>query len=134
MEELYRKAAEKIGLSYSAYAIFYGLYSKKCPATQKELCEEWGINKQTINSSVKKMVSEGLLEVNPSPENSREKLVSFTENGKKFAENRLEKLIEAEQNAFLGFTEEEQEAAVKLSEKAVALYRKEFSKLIGDMG
>ena len=62
--------------------IIWSLFDFGRPCTQKEICRDWLVNKQTINSAAKKLSEEGIIDIAPSPENLREKLLVFTEKGK----------------------------------------------------
>lgn len=131
IDEIYHTAAERMGLSDSAFTIMYGLYETGRPCTQKEICERWGLNKQTVNSSVKKLVNQGVVMVSPSGENFREKLISFTEKGAALAKGTVARAMEAELAVFERFTEEERRAAVALSEKQLRLLKEELSEFTG---
>lgn len=132
LDELYHEAAEKMGLSDSASMIMYGLCEAARPCTQKELCDRWGLNKQTVNSAVKKLSEQGILKITPSSYSLREKLIYFTEKGELFASETVAKIMRAERTAFEKFSEEEREAALALSEKQLRFMREEFSKLDGE--
>ena len=58
---LYHAAAVQFGLSDTAFWILYALYSSAVPLTQVQMCAEWCLPKQTLNSAVRSMVEQGLL-------------------------------------------------------------------------
>lgn len=131
-DEEYRSMAEELGISGASMMILLTLYSLKRPCTQKEVCDDWFENKQTINSAAKKLAAEGTIEILHSKENNREKLLVFTEKGRKIAEETAGKLIMAEVNAFGLLTEEEQKEAVRLSRKFYDFLKTEFEKITGE--
>ncbi len=133
IDGLYSTAAERMDLSGSAFDIIYGIYEEARPCTQKEICEKWSLSKQTVNSSVKKLVERGILEVTPSEENFREKLIFFTGEGEIIAKNTVAKIMEAERAAFEKLTEDERKNTICLSEKQFGYMKKEFSKVIGEI-
>ena len=47
--ELYHKVASKMGISDSAFSIFYTLYDLGDGCLQKDICYEFFANKQTVN-------------------------------------------------------------------------------------
>ena len=112
--------------------IIWTLYDFGRPCTQKEICDDWYENKQTINSAAKKLAEEGIIDIAPSPENFREKLLVFTEKGKFLAMRTVRKLIEAEKNAFFRLSEEEQAEAIRISQKHYEILKEEFSKIKGE--
>ena len=108
------------------------LYDFGRPCTQKEICDDWYENKQTINSAAKKLSEEGIIDIATSPENSREKLLVFTEKGKFLAMRTVRKLIEAERNAFNALSEDEQNETIRITQKYYEILKNEFSKIKGE--
>ncbi len=105
--------------------------ASKEPITQKEICEIWAINKQTLNSAVKKLIQEEYISLKPSGENFREKLLYFTEKGKALSEKTAVKMATAEITAFKRLTSGEQETLVSLMEKCIGFEKEEFKKITG---
>ena len=128
----YEVALGGFSVSKSAMMIIWSLYSFGRPCTQKEICNDWLVNKQTVNSAAKKLVEEGYIDIAPSPENSREKLLIFTEKGKFLAMRTVGKLIEAERRAFERLCEEEQNEAIRITRKHYEILKEEFSKIKGE--
>ena len=58
-DEIYRQGARKAGLSDSAFGILYSLMLND-GLTQKQLCERSFTAKQTVSSSVRRLVERGL--------------------------------------------------------------------------
>ena len=112
--------------------VIWSLYYFGRPCTQKEICDDWYENKQTINSAAKKLAEEGIIDIAPSPENFREKLLVFTEKGKFLAMRTVRKLIEAERNAFNALSEDEQNEAIRITQKYNEILKNEFSKIKGE--
>ena len=125
-------AVNRFGMAKGQLMIIWTLYDFGRPCTQKEICDDWYENKQTINSATKKLVEEGYIDISPSPENSREKLLVFTEKGKFLAMRTVRKLIEAERNAFNALSEDEQNEAIRITQKYNEILKNEFSKIKGE--
>ena len=87
-DEEYASVMENFGFARAPTKILFTLFCFERPCTQKEVCDDWCENKQTINSAAKKLENEGIIEMIPSKENFREKLMVFTEKGSAFAEKR----------------------------------------------
>ena len=130
-DDEYESIISAFGISKSTMMIVFTLYSLGRPCTQKEICEDWYENKQTINSAAKKLAEEGIIDIAPSPENLREKLLVLTEKGKFLAMRTVGKMLLAEKAAFGKLSEEEQEAAIMLSEKFHRYLKEEFEKIKG---
>ena len=125
-------AINRFGMAKGQLMVIWTLYDFGRPCTQKEICDDWYENKQTINSAVKKLALEGIIDIAPSPENMREKLLVFTEKGKFLALRTVRKLIEAERNAFEALSEEEQNETIRITQKYYGILKNEFSKIKGE--
>ena len=125
-------AINHFGMAKVQIMKIWTLYDFGRPCTQKEICEDWYENKQTINSAAKKLSEEGIIDIAPSPENSREKLLVFTEKGKFLAMRTVRKLIEAERNAFNALSEDEQNETIRITQKYYEMLKNEFSKIKGE--
>lgn len=132
IDEEYGSLLDSFGLSKARMKIICTICEKGRPCSQKEVCDDWYENKQTINSAAKKLEEEGYIDIAPSPENFREKLLVLTEKGKFFARGSVKKMLAADRIAFSKFTEEEQETAIRLNEKFYYNLKEEFEKIKGE--
>lgn len=80
INELYNIWAKQHGLSYNKLAVFYTLVSQGS-ATQRQICQEWGISKQTLSTICKELEKEGIITSVVIPQDKREKQIQFTEAG-----------------------------------------------------
>ena len=112
--------------------IIWTLWDFDRPCTQKEICDDWYENKQTINSAAKKLIEEGYIDIAPSPDNFREKLLLLTEKGRFFAMRSVGRMLEAEKKAFGLLSEEEQSELIRIHNKHYGLLKKEFDKIKGE--
>lgn len=131
-DDLYRSAESIFGFSKGVMMIIWTLSAFDRPCTQKEICEDWCESKQTINSATKKLISEGIIDIAPSPDNFREKLLVFTEKGKFLAMRTAKKLIEADMNAFGRLADEEQDEMIRINQKYYEFLKEEFAKVKGE--
>lgn len=131
-DDEYRSAAGIFGFANGDMKILWSISSFGRPCTQKEICDDWCENKQTINSAAKKLAEAGIIKIVPSPDNFREKLLCFTEKGSTLAKNTVGKLVAAEQNAFNRLAKEEQTEVLRISKKHYELLKEEFEKIKGE--
>lgn len=131
-DDVYRSAEGMFGFSKGVMMIIWTLSAFKRPCTQKEICDDWCESKQTINSAAKKLIEDGIIDIAPSPDNFREKLLTFTEKGRFLAMRTAGKLIEADNNAFERLTEEEQKEMVRLNRRYYEFLKEEFEKIEGE--
>lgn len=121
-EEIYHKAAKSIGISNCAFWIFYMLREEDGQITQSNICDVLYQPKQTVNSALKKLSSEGYIKL-ITIAGSHSKQISFTEKGRKFAKETIDKVIECEQKALSGMDLEEQQAFFILFRKFTKLLK-----------
>ncbi len=117
LDDLYSDYAKSSGLPECAFWIFYTLYESKDIYTQKDLSEKWSFSRQTVNSALKKLESEGLVRLVPLPGQKKNKQLVLTEEGDVFAQKVIIPIIEAEKNAFGGLGNEEQKMLLCLTQK-----------------
>ncbi|MBQ7875546.1 MAG: winged helix DNA-binding protein [Oscillospiraceae bacterium] len=125
-------AISHFGIAKGQLMIIWTLFDFGRPCTQKEICDDWYENKQTINSAAKKLIDEGYIDIAPSPDNFREKLLTFTEKGRFFAMRTVGRILEAEKNAFSRLSEDEQDQLVRIYGKHCELLKEEFAKIRGE--
>lgn len=94
--DLYRIWAKKHGLNYNALVILYTLDDCKT-CTQKQICEWWALPKQTVHGILLDFEKKGYITITAHTENKRERLVSFTENGRTYASSILTQLHKMEE-------------------------------------
>lgn len=77
----------KLGLGYNHYAVLYSLASaENGQCTQKQICDEWLLPKQTVFNVCKEYKEKGWIEFSESAVDKREKIMRLTEAGKAQAE------------------------------------------------
>lgn len=116
IDETYRNAAKRFGMSECTFWILYTLRVEKPPVTQSEICALQYQPKQTVNSALKKLESEGFLTLSVGADR-RNKYVSLTEKGLALAEKTVDIFAESEANALLMMSEDEQDTLCRLLKK-----------------
>ena len=123
MDDLFRKAAANAGVSESAFDILYSLEVFGGDCTQKELCDHCWLGKQTINSSIKRMVEMGLIDRRPGA--GRSTKISLTEAGEDLVARKVRPFVKAESAAIESLGKEGREALLS----AYTAYRDAFVRL-----
>lgn len=98
--ELYHHIAKRLGLSDSAFDILYAVYTLEEGCRQSEIASYSCCSKTTINSAVKKLEKEGILRVER--KGARESRVFLTPAGRALVDDKIAKVVAAEQRALLG--------------------------------
>ena len=73
---------QKFSLNYNHFAVLYclaGAENGQC--TQKQICDEWYMPKQTVFNICKEFREKGWIEFYPSPTDKRERIMQLTNAG-----------------------------------------------------
>lgn len=91
-------AISRTGVKESMMWLLYALDDGESHS-QKTICEEWGIYKSTLNTTIKQAEKEGYLTLSPIPGCRREMTVRLTDVGREYASRVLRPIYEAEELA-----------------------------------
>lgn len=98
LEKTYEARSSKFGSQSSEFWLMYTLNDGE-PLSQKQICDEWGFPKTTINSVIKKCETVGYLTLLPIPGKRREMQICLTEDGEAYAKQLLDFFYQAENRA-----------------------------------
>lgn len=123
---IYREAAFKLGLTYSAMMVLYAVLNNggSCPIS--DICA-FGINKQTVNSALRKLETEDVVFLEAA--GGRRKNVRLTENGMELAEKTILKIINIENEIFASWTKNERETYIELTKRYMNQLSEKVSKI-----
>lgn len=130
LDQLYHNYAKSSGLSDTMFWIIYSIQERSEAYTQKELCDIWFYSRQTVNSALKNLEEQKLIELIPSPDNRKNKQIFLTSSGKELAMNVIRPLMEAEENAFSKLGEKNLDEFLRLTQKHNNLLNIEIKKII----
>ena len=91
------------------------LFYAKDGMTQTEICRRTFQSKQTVNSIIKNLLTDGYVTITEIPENRRNKTVRMTEAGRAYCEKVVRHITWAEDTAMSMFTAGEQKQLIDLS-------------------
>lgn len=111
---VYHEMYLKLGLSDSAASILYALLENGDCCLLRDVCRFTGLNKQTINSALRKLEAEGILYLEMA--GGKKKLVRLTEQGKSLAERTAGRILAAEDEIFASWPREDVERYLELTE------------------
>lgn len=124
-DRVYNDLASKLGMTTTAFWVFYAILHSEKPLTQNDLCSEFFFPAQTINSTVGKLLKEGLIELEVIPGTRNKKKIILTDKGRNLADETIGKTDEIEENAFLRFTNEERETYISLFKRHIEYLKNE---------
>ena len=128
--ELYHRLARHFGLSDSAFWILYTLRESEGPVSQKQLCQELYLSKQTVNSALKNLEEVGYLRLESAPDSRKNKEIHLTDAGEELLRRTADPVFAMEERAFCRLTEEEREAILRLGRRNLDLLREEAERLL----
>ena len=127
-DDLYRNLAKKFKMSDCMIWILYILREDDRSVTQSDICNMMYMPKQTVNSSLKKMESEGYIEL-LNINDKRSKQVCLTEKGVDLANNTVDIIISKENNSLSKMDKEEQALFINLFKKYKDLLKESFMEI-----
>ena len=129
--DIYHEIARKLQLSDSAIDIFYTIFEMGDNCLQRDICKASCMPKQTVNSSIRKLQTDGYLTL--SPGKGRSMHIHLTPSGQKLIQEKLVPLIRIENDAFEDMTVEECEQLIHLNAKYNQTLRSRLSNLEEDL-
>lgn len=125
LDEVYRNYALRAGLSTTGFWILYWLRAEAKVYTQRELSSQWHYSPQTINSALKGLEKQGLVALVPQAGRGRSKRIELTAQGEALARERVDPLLQAEQQVLCAMTPEQREALLTLMNQYLQSLRKQ---------
>ncbi len=127
VDELYHRYAKAQGISDMTLWLLYSLYEREGVYTQRELCAAWHCPPQTLNSALKSLEAKGLILLQTTDKNRKNKQVLLTEQGRAVAQSIIAPLMLAERRALQSLGEAEQAALLTLTRRYVELLQAQIN-------
>ncbi len=121
--KLYHECAKSQGITYNSMMVLSALRQNHT-CTQKQIAEEWGLPKQSVNTIIKKLYNEQYVEFSQGT-NNKEKLVALTAKGNAFADKVLQPSLVMEERVLARIGEEECHQLEKTTKKFVTFFTEE---------
>lgn len=124
---LYEEWAKKHDINYYALLILYKL-NENVDVTQKQICEEYRIPKQTINNVITDLKNKGYISVETNQKNKKEKTVKLTDKGIAYSKEKIIPLLEIEENVIKGMGSEYTSQLIEAANKYGDFFEEEMLK------
>lgn len=128
IDEVYHEIALKQGFSDSAMGVLYVLADHDGTCPLPELIRQSGLNKQTINSALRKLEGEELVYLEPT--DRRCKCVCLTPKGKDTVRDTVERVLAVERRIYGSWAKEEWELYIRLTERYLRQLREEMEEIL----
>lgn len=125
VNQIYSVWAKRHGVNYNILAVRYTAY-KNDQCSQKFVCEEWCLPKQTVNTTCRNLIDLGIISQMKSKEDKREICISLTSKGRKYANPIITDLLETESRVLKRMGEDEVNKFFGLYHNYVANIESEF--------
>lgn len=127
IDAAYHEAALKLGLSDSAMLILYAICNSGEECLLSDITKLSGISKQTLNSALRKLESEGIVYLEIF--SGKKKRICLTEKGKLLVENTVLQVIKIENDIFDSWTKEERRSYIALTERYLSSFKNKVKEL-----
>lgn len=129
LSAVYHDMALKLGLSDSAMNVLYTICDQGESCLLQNICRWSGLSKQTVNSAIRKLEAEGILYLETA--GSRNKNVCLTEKGLDLAEQTAGRVLQAENEIFESWPEEDVEKYLELTEHFLRALQEKAERMEG---
>lgn len=127
-DKTYADIIKSLGLSESEFWILYALRENKGFITQSEIAELSCLPPQTINTALKKLEAEGVVNLSCG-DDRRKKDIGLTEKGEELLARSAGRIYDAELRAMSRLGEEKSAAFTELFGELTKLLKEEFATL-----
>ena len=127
IDSTYHQAAVKLRLSDSTMMVLYSAYNNGGSCLVSEICKISGTSRQTIHSAIRRLESEGLIELKA--DSGRKKQVCLTKKGIDTSKNSVKKLVELENDIMGSWTKEDQEQYLELTKRYLTALKEKIRTL-----
>lgn len=127
IDEVYHEIAVKQGFSDSAMAILYVLSDNDGTCRLTELIRQSGVNKQTINSALRRLEKDQIVYLESA--GGKSKRVCLTEKGLAIVHETVDRIFELENEIYASWSKEEWELYLQLTERYLCQLREKMKEI-----
>lgn len=113
ISDFFSEYATSVGLTFAAFKVLGIIYKKK-RCTQKEIIQLTYLPKQTVNAIINNFNKQGIIsEPTEAQNDKRNKVITFTQKGKEYAEEVISKIKKSTYRALDNIGEENRNALIE---------------------
>ena len=127
---LYRRLSRKYKISYNEMVILY-ILKKSTPCTQKDICINWELPKQTVNTIIKNLEKKQYLFFDFA-DNQKEKIITLSSEGEEYISNIINDIIRMESIAYEKIGEDKCSLVLEIIREFYTYLEEEFENLGGE--
>lgn len=126
-EAAYHDATRRLGLSDSVSRILYAICDNGTSCLLQEILHNSGLSKQTANSALRKLESQGILYLEPA--GMKNKRVCLTQKGEELARETAGKILRIENEIMESWPKEDIQKYLELTEAFLVAFREKIKEL-----
>lgn len=131
LDNTFEQYAKLKNILLTELLVLYSFYHKKS-LTQKDICDEWGLPKQTVHTICKTLLEQNYLQSFDNPNDKRAKLLSLTDTGETYAKTMIMPLLEVENNTAQSFGIERLEKLIQEFAELERIFKTKMSEIINE--
>lgn len=128
LNDLSNQLAKSKGITVNTWCVLYLIDQHPKTCTMKMICEKTLLPKQTVHSALTVLAKKGYITRRPQPDDKRNKLICFTEEGQKYADDILSVFYLPESAALASIGEETKNSFLESSNLFYQTLKAEFQK------
>ena len=109
---IYHEISVALKMTDTTFYIFYALSETNRPLDQRQLCADWNLPKQTVNSAITALIRQGLIYLEPSK--GRSKYIRLTDAGDAVVREKIDPIRQMECRALQQMEPEERRRFLEL--------------------
>lgn len=124
---LYEKWAKQHGINSYVMQVMYMIYASEINK-QKDIVENYGMPKQTVNTVITDLQRKGYIRLTPDENDKRSKIIILTDEGRRYAENIVNPLLNCEKEVLAEMGKERVEMLISTMNQYAELIEQKISK------
>ncbi len=121
----YEEYAKALGTTYSVLLVMSIINSVGETCTQKDICSQSFLPKQTVNLIIKSFLKDGFIKMTELESDRRNKVIRLTKKGKEYVQKYIFRIKDAENRSMEKLSEKDRQQLLE-STKSYATYFKEY--------
>lgn len=122
LHTIYEDYAKTLGLSYSSLQVLNVIFHNQDICTQKIICQQTLLPKQTVNAIMTGFLKQGMIELSEIEYDRRTKAIHLTEEGKVYSKKIIPKIRNAENKAMRNLSDEQRSALLETTKLFVEYF------------
>ncbi|MCM1006909.1 MAG: MarR family transcriptional regulator [Ruminococcus flavefaciens] len=124
---LYEKWAKQHGINSYVMQVMYIIYATGINK-QKDIVGKYGMPKQTVNTVITDLQKKGYIRLTPDENDKRSKIIILTDEGRRYAENIVNPLLNCEKEVLAEMGEERVEMLISTMNQYAELLEQKMRK------